>query len=213
MARKRLSEILGASAVGGDFRGRWHATDAAQEFDPLPPGTYLLRVIGGDLFNAPRKGTPGYRLTLEVAEGEYEGRRLWHDVWLSEAALPLAKRDLAKLGITDPAQLETPPPSGILIRARVALRHDDDGGEHNRLVRFEAAGVEPPDPFAPDGDGGQDAAEPGMSEGAALGTSTNGTPGAEAKGEPPAANNGASTPRKRARKSAGATRPRRRPSR
>ncbi|MGB1885124.1 MAG: hypothetical protein ACPHUF_14565, partial [Gammaproteobacteria bacterium] len=40
-----------------------------------------------------------FKLTFRVLEGEHEGRQFWHDVWLTAAALPMAKHDLAKLGI------------------------------------------------------------------------------------------------------------------
>src|SRR5262249_49127839 len=84
-----------------------------------------------------------------IAEGEYADRRLWHDFWLSPAALPMSKRDLAKIGVSDLEQLERPLPPGILLRVRVALRTGDDGRQHNQVGRFEAAGIEPPDAFAP----------------------------------------------------------------
>jgi hypothetical protein len=120
----------------------------------VPPGEYLLRVLRGELTTS-RSGTPGYKLTLEVAEGDLAGRRVWHEVWLTEAALPMAKRDLGKLGITQLPQLEQPLPEGIIIRAKVALRKGDDGSEHNRLTRFELERVEGPDPFAPGHDNGE----------------------------------------------------------
>jgi hypothetical protein len=104
--------------------------------------------VAGELFTA-KRGTPGYKLTLEVAEGDFEGRRAWCDLWLTPAALPMTKRDLAKIGITDLDQLEKPLPAVILIRGKLALRRDDDGNDYNRLVRFEVIGVEPGDAFEP----------------------------------------------------------------
>jgi hypothetical protein len=162
VAKQSLSDILSGSN-GDNFVTQWKSTEAAKDFEPLPPGTYLLRVLNGELFSSRQRGTPGFKLTCEVAEGEFEGRYVWHDVWLTGPALPMAKRDLAKLGITQPEQLEQPFPRGILIRAKVALRKDDDGTERNRVVRFETAGVEPGDPFEPsagDADGGGDFGAP-----------------------------------------------------
>jgi hypothetical protein len=149
-SRKRLSDILTDSSAAVNLAKQWDATEAAGELAPVPAGQYLCRVLSGELFSA-RTGTPGYKLTLEVAEGEHEGRRLWHDLYLTGAALPMAKRDLAKIGITHIEQLEQPVPQRILLRVRVSLRRDDDGTERNRVVRFEFAGVEPPDAFAPEG--------------------------------------------------------------
>jgi hypothetical protein len=45
--------------------------------------------------------------------------------------------------------MERPIPAGILVRVKLALQRDDDGNEMNKIRRFECAGVEPPDAFAP----------------------------------------------------------------
>jgi hypothetical protein len=146
--RKKLSDIL-HNSERASLTDTWKRTEAAAEFAPLPPGEYVFRILSGELFTA-KRGTPGYKLTLEVTEGEYENRRVWHDLWLTPAALPMSKRDLAKIAVTDLEQLEKPLPVGILIRGKLALRTNDDGTESNRLLRFECAGVEPGDAFEPD---------------------------------------------------------------
>lgn len=148
--RKKLSDILRGTDRDA-LAKQWNDTEAAKDLEPLPPGEYLFRILSGELFNA-KSGTPGYKLTLEVAEGEHEGRRCWHDVWFTPAALAMAKRDLDKIGVTDPEQLERPLPAGILIRARIARRKNEDGVEYNRVVRFEPAGIEPGDAFEPSPD-------------------------------------------------------------
>src|SRR5262245_8114286 len=137
--RKKLADILQLNSDREQLSHLWRATAAAEERGPLPPGEYAFRVQTGELFTS-KRGTPGYKLTLEVTEGEHEGRRAWVDFWLTAAALPMTKRDLAKIGVTDLEQLERPLPPGILIRGKLALRRDDDGNESNRLVRFECAG-------------------------------------------------------------------------
>jgi hypothetical protein len=153
--RKRLSDIILRGSDRAALVKKWTETEAAEDLAPLPPGEYTLRILSGELFNA-KSGTAGYKLTLEVVEGEHEGRRAWHDVWLTAAALPMAKRDLGKIGVTDLEQLERPLPAGILIRAKIALRKNDDGVEHNRVIRFEPAGVEAGDAFEPAPDANAD---------------------------------------------------------
>jgi hypothetical protein len=160
--RKKLSDILHAGADRENLSRLWETTAAAEERGPLPPGEYTFRIIAGDLFTA-KKGTPGYKLTLEVAEGDLEGRRAWCDFWLTPAALPMTKRDLAKIGLTDLRQLEQPLPPGILIRGKVILRRDDDGNESNRLVRFECIGTEPADAYEPPADDQGDGEPPDAS--------------------------------------------------
>jgi hypothetical protein len=159
--RKKLSDILRGTDRDA-LSKTWENTEAAKDLEPLPAGEYVFRILAGELFTSQR-GTPGYKLSLEVAEGEHEGRRAWHEVYLTPAALPMAKRDLAKLGVSALEQLDRPLPQGILIRGRLALR-TDGGSPHNRLVRFEAAGVEPSDAYEPKEDGdGKDGDEPGES--------------------------------------------------
>lgn len=147
----RLSDILASGGARDDLKKLWDQTEAAGEMGPIPAGEYIARIVAGDYETSRTKGTPGYRLTFEVLEGAYAGRRLWHDCWLTPAALPGSKRDLAKLGVTSLDQLDSPLPRWIRCRCQVALRRDDAGIERNRVKCFEVIGLDKPeeDPFAP----------------------------------------------------------------
>jgi len=144
---KNFNDIL-----GDDDRDRlrraWESTKAADDFDPVPPGTYTLRLCKLEPFTSRQKGTPGLRWHLEVTEGTYAGRRVYHECWMTQAALPMSMRDLGKIGIKSFDQLDRPVPPGILVKAKVVLRKDDSGDERNRVVRIEFAGTEKPDPYA-----------------------------------------------------------------
>src|SRR5690242_18744426 len=134
--RKRLSDIISNHADLDKVRKDWATKEAAPELTPLPPDWYICRILSGELFTSKNK-KPGYKLTLEITEGEHQGRKLWWDTWLTAAALPLAKRDLLKIGVTDLEQLEGPAPSGILLRVKVAKRVGEDGAtEFNHVSRF-----------------------------------------------------------------------------
>ena len=150
MTRKSLSDILHQGDRENLSRA-WGETVAAEDFAPLPTGEYVARIVGGELFTSKTKGTAGYKLAFRVLEGDHQGRQFWHDVWLTPAALPMAKRDLAKIGVISLEQLERPLPPGIRCRVKLALRRDDDGTEYNRVRTFEVIGIDPPevDPFAP----------------------------------------------------------------
>ena len=154
----KLSDILNGS--GGDFNDRWEATEAAGEFGPVPRGEYVCHISRGELEQSRAKKTAGYKIQFTVIEGEFRGRNLWLDCWLTPAALPQTKRDLAKLGITSPAQMEQRLPFGIRCKVTAVLRKDDDGIERNKVRTFEVVGIDTPvaDPFAPTLG---DAAEPG----------------------------------------------------
>lgn len=146
----KLSDIL-SNGSGDELRRKWNDTEAAKDFTPLPGGEYLARIIGGELFTGRTNGTPGYKLAFKVLDGEHAGRQFWHDVWLTQAALPMTKRDLGKLGVADLEQLDRPLPPGIRCSVKLALRRDDDGSEYNRVRRFDVLGIDEPerDAFAP----------------------------------------------------------------
>lgn len=158
--RKKLTDILHGSERDR-LSGIWQSAKPADDLKPILPGEYRCRIIDGNLFNA-RSGTAGYKLTLEVLDGDYEGRRLWHDIWITEAAASLAKRDLGKLGVTSLEQLNDPLPEGIIIAAKVGIRRNDDGAEYNRITRFDVVAIEhpEPEPFAPREDPGDASTDP-----------------------------------------------------
>ena len=147
---KTLSEIL-HEGERERLATSWQTTEAAEEFTPLPGNTYIARIIGGELTQSRTNATPGYKLTFKVLEGEHQDRQFWHDVWLTEPGLPMANRDLGKLGVKTMDQLDSPLPPGIRCKVKLVLRRDDDGTEYNRVRGFEVIGIDPPehDAFAP----------------------------------------------------------------
>jgi len=148
--RRRLSDILDGQA--DRMRTQWDRTEAAADFAALPAGTYECHLDRIGLFNA-RTGTAGVKLTFRLVEGEHAGRCVFHDLWLTPAALPQTKRDCLKLGLDSLDKLESSslPPGRVRCRVRVALRRDDSGSEHNRVRGFDVLRVDAPeaDPFAP----------------------------------------------------------------
>ncbi len=147
---KKLADIL--AGHDNELRNQWNTTEAAGEFAPIPAGTYKCHVAAVELFNA-KTGTPGVKIMFDVCDGEFIGRRIFHDLWLTPAALPQTKRDCAKLGLDTLDKLESAnvPPGCIKCDVKVTLRRSDDGAEYNRVQRFDVVSVDEPqaDPFAP----------------------------------------------------------------
>lgn len=137
-SRKSLVDVL-AGTSRDELARQFAEAEAAGDMLPLPRGTYRCRVTDGELVTS-KGGTPGYSLTFTVDDGEHKGRKVWHTAWLTPAALPMTKRDLAKLGVTSLDMLDRPVPPGIVCDVKVVVRADDDGVERNRVVSF--AGVE-----------------------------------------------------------------------
>jgi hypothetical protein len=150
MQRKSLSEIL-PKADRDRLAAAWDATKPADDLGLLPAGEYRCRILDGGLSPA-KTGTLGYKVTFEIIDGAHTGRRIWYDIWLTPAAMGIAKRELARIGITDFNQLDRPLPSGILATVKLDVRKEDDGTERNRVTTFRVTGIEAaePDPFAPD---------------------------------------------------------------
>jgi hypothetical protein len=116
----------------------WNSTEAADEWGPLPGGTYRALVVDGELATSKIKQTPSFKLKLEVIEpAAHAGRKLLHDLWLTARALPMTKRDLAKLRIHRPEQLRQSPPTGMIVEVKVALREQDDGTQFNKVIAFK----------------------------------------------------------------------------
>lgn len=160
MPRKSLSDIL-KNGQQQKLAAVWDSTNAAEDFKPLPSGDYTALVEAGELFTSKTKGTAGYKLAFRIIEGEHTGGRFWHDVWLTEAAVAMAKRDLGKIGVESLDQLERPLPQGIVCTVKLVLRSDDDGTQFNKVKSFDVLRIEPPkpDPFAPSSSNGEQQAD------------------------------------------------------
>lgn len=148
---KSLTEILHGTTE--KLQAAWNRTEAAQEFAPLPSGTYHCKIVKGELCES-KKLTPSYKVTFRVREGEFAGRHFWADYWLTEPALPMTKRDLQKFGVTRLEQLNDPLPAIFLCTVKLVLRKDDDNNEFNRVRSFEVTGTESVEDsdFAPEPD-------------------------------------------------------------
>jgi len=137
-----LSNLFDNTPTGAnhsDLAAAFDMTEAAARMDPLPTGEYVARAVSAALDES-RKGTPFYGVRFEIVDGPHAGRRLVHRWFLSSAALPYSRRDLAALGLSTFAQLQSGAAPTGLVRIRVALRRDDAGAMFNE-VRDVSPGV------------------------------------------------------------------------
>lgn len=137
---KKLSDIV--KDVAG-LREKWAVTKPAADLDPLPRGeyAYALKDIRPD---ESKRGTPRLKITLTVTQGEYTGRAVFHDAYLTEAALPYTLRSLGKVGLGDQDAIDRGVRPGIVVRARIALRARSDGEPFNEIRTWELAAVKSP---------------------------------------------------------------------
>ncbi|MFN3192216.1 MAG: hypothetical protein ACE361_17015 [Aureliella sp.] len=154
----KLSDILKNHGGFGDFGGFDFSEPIAGEDDILPPGWYVADITQGEAVESRSKGTPGYCLTFVVAEGDYNGRKLWHELWFTPKSMSRSRRDLKKLGVpvdsleTMLAALDNDLPAIFRCNVKLGVRKDDDGNERNQIRRFEVVEVveRQPDDFAPE---------------------------------------------------------------
>lgn len=123
---------------------------AAEEFSPLPGGIYQADCVGGKMAESMR-GTPSCKFEFRVTQGEFLGRRFWHDLWLTDRAITYTKRDLKKFDITNFSHFDHPWPGEYHCEVKLALRQRDDGNQYNEVKSFEVKGFTKfkADPFAP----------------------------------------------------------------
>jgi hypothetical protein len=131
---EKLAAMLGGEQATA-LEQRFDSAAAAADAGAIPPGVYRCLVSKGELHTS-RSQTPGYRVTFLVEAGEHQGSRVFLDCWLTERALPMAKRDLQKLGVTSVRQMETPLPPGLVADVTVVRYVDDDQIERNRVRSF-----------------------------------------------------------------------------
>jgi hypothetical protein len=166
--RKPLTGILpgGSGNNNDDIFDRFDTTEAADDFSPLPKGTYVALAIGGKLDRA-RTGTDCYVVEFRVLEGEYIGRKLWLNKYFTPDALPYTKRDLAKLGLDSKAKLlQSFPANRLVCKLTVTCRQGDDGTQRNEIKNVELLRVQEPtaDPFAPKDQTAEEPADQGNDE-------------------------------------------------
>jgi hypothetical protein len=144
----KIVDIFGDGSE--EARRLFDSAEAAADLTPLPRGTYVCHVLEAKLIRA-KTGTQGCQLTFKVLEGEHADRRVWHELWITDKAVAMTKRELGKLGVVRLEQLEKPLPQGIRCKVEVVLRQDDEGFERNRVRDFVVVGWDQPtpDPFAP----------------------------------------------------------------
>jgi hypothetical protein len=106
----------------------------AQATGPVPAATYNVVAVEGKFARSHRKGTPSYKLKVEIADGDHKGRVLWHDYYLTPAARAASKGALAQFEVKDVSQ---PMADRFACVARVRIRQDDDGIERNEITHLK----------------------------------------------------------------------------
>lgn len=142
----QLSQPFNPGAVQADERS----------YEPMPAGTYTFEVVESTI-KPTKAGTGEYiELTLRVAEGQYENRRIWERINFKNdnaKAQDIGQRQLKALcdacGVQGELE-DTQQLHGILFNGKVVIEQDKSGqyGPRNTIRAFSPYGGAPA-PAAP----------------------------------------------------------------
>lgn len=143
----QLSQPFNPGSVQADERS----------YDPLPAGTYAFEVVESAIKQT-KAGTGQYiELTLRVADGQHENRRLWERInFMNEnaKAQTIGQQQLKALcdacGIQGELE-DTQQLHGILFNGKVVIEKDKTGqyGDRNTIRSFAPYSASAPAPAAP----------------------------------------------------------------
>ncbi|SRR5881394_2385218 len=113
-------------------------------FDPLPEGTYKVRATKADLKTS-AKGNPYLAITFTVIENdaaEYNNRKLFHNVTITDETMGFVKEVLEALGTPwDGNSFDTEDVIGneALVSVKVQARADNPEQMQNVIKKFARA--------------------------------------------------------------------------
>jgi hypothetical protein len=124
--------------------------DAADDAEPVPPGKYKAVAISG-VHRQTANEKWYYRVTWEITDGAYTGRRVSRMFYLTKDAVPYTRKALKRLGLHKGAQLNDPFPVGRFVCEVEVTVRDFNGEPVNEVKSFVVIEeVKPqPDDFAP----------------------------------------------------------------
>jgi len=67
------------------------------DFEVLPKGMYPVIISDCEFTHSQASGNPMWTLTMEVADGEYAGQKLWSHLVFAGKGLPMTKRTLGRI--------------------------------------------------------------------------------------------------------------------
>jgi hypothetical protein len=113
---------------------------------PVPAGTYLAQVIESDIKDLASGNGKGLKLTFEIIDGQYKGRRIWENLNIqhsSEESQRIAQSQLSALchavgviKLRDTAALHMKP-----VKIKVTVREAQGQYQANNNVKgYESAG-------------------------------------------------------------------------
>ena len=120
--------------------------DADQAFELMPKGKYVVIVDDLEYGLSQSSGNPMWTWIFKIAEGEYEGRKLWYHTVFQSNTLGMVKRALNAVGSDLGGQTFNPDDvanSGDLVGLRCVAKvgfNVYEGSKRNKITALEAEG-------------------------------------------------------------------------
>ncbi len=116
-------------------------------YEIIPRATYPVTISSAEFAHSQRSGKPMWTLQLEIEDGEYAGRTLFHHVSFSEKALPRTKKTISRIlpelleGPFNPEEVaDDGKLLGIRCRAVVTVTRYEGSNRNNVKELLEAEG-------------------------------------------------------------------------
>jgi len=119
-----------------DVIDAWDNAEPAPQFLPLPKDKYKAKVAKAGLHVA-STGSRAFQLDLEVIEGPFSKRHVWHNIWITPKAISFAKRDLGKFEMFDYEDLGGVDLTDTVCEVWINQEQDDKGRLVNKVSGFE----------------------------------------------------------------------------
>jgi hypothetical protein len=132
-------------------------TQEGNSWDPLPVGEYVAQIVEASVLQ-PKSGDGCYlALTWKIAEGEFEGRQVWHRITFAhsnEQAQTIGRKTLKDLCVALDVNEQVNDAEVFLFkpaRIRLGIEKDKQGiypdkNKVSRIVRLEPKPAEPGQP-------------------------------------------------------------------
>lgn len=121
--------------------------EAPDSPDVVPAGTYKCYVLDSKLTKS-KNGTLGWALSLRIIDGEFKNRVFFYTLWITPSSMPVHKRLLKALGVKSHIREINALVSTVInlaFEAKVTVRTDDQGRQHNEIRDLMPRGVHTPE--------------------------------------------------------------------
>lgn len=123
MAKKRRKSGGSADVISVDFSKEVEGGGGGIR---LPENDYKIKIIKVKKIRSSEKDTPGIAVTVKVAEGKFEGKKLTDRLWLTPKSLWRVRSLLESLGLSVPKKVVNIPTKGLVGKELGATVIDDD---------------------------------------------------------------------------------------